>query len=723
MNFEDKIRSSMYETGFYYPPTVFKYDEWENFSYGQAGKKENNCTYKIYSNHGNPFCMYRHYSTSEFIKVYSDSYTSLTGEEKRAIDTLIKNEIEKKKKEDEEEHRRVAMECVERYNSLKPASDGNPYLKKKGVKAYRTLREEGNRLVVPYFDENAMISTLQYIDETGEKRLTKGGKIGGCFLPLLSDTNINLFEASVYLCEGVATGLSIYEATGKTTIVCGNAGNLLPVSKLFPRGVVIADYDSDSKAGEIGAKKTGLDYVLMQDPDNPSISCDANDYAKLHGLKALKEFIEKKEDNPLMKYYDNSINATAKKDWLIKYWLSKGDLVALYAPPKHGKSFIAIGWALSIASGQADCGGYKIPGRKKVLYLAGEGVEGFRRRMWGWCKYYNINPVDLNGYFVLAETPFKIDDDNDLEKLFNYLQKAFETGKYKNFKPDLIVLDTLNRYMIGDENSTKDSNKMIAGLDRLKSKLNCCVLYVHHTPKSNSEEQRGSSVFLGSNDFADTIAKNEYDLTIKQVAVRDQEEKEMYCHLEKVELGTDEEGEAIDTLVAVFKKTPTITTKKEEEDTRIDDINISYRELIDFFPWKRLLNPIPRKEVYSYYENKLIEEGTPKEKVKNKINNLLRIMKGKNTTGLFQQFYNRKWVEIKEVEGEKCFFLNVSEYDFAYMFTRKHREDEEKKKKELEEQQAKEEQEELEQELGEQPEEKDQQLELQLEEEQPDEQD
>ena len=80
-------------------------------------------------------------------------------------------------------------------------------------------------------------------------------------------------------------------------------------------------------------------------------------------------------------------------NWLIEHWIEQGTLAVLVGPEGSYKSFLAIDWALSIASESKWQGCQVSPG--KVLYIAGEGRTGVIRRMQGWCDYYELPPDDV----------------------------------------------------------------------------------------------------------------------------------------------------------------------------------------------------------------------------------------------------------------------------------------------------------------------------------------
>jgi putative DNA primase/helicase len=96
----------------------------------------------------------------------------------------------------------------------------HPYLKAKHVQAHGDLREYRSALVLPLHDVNGDLHTLQFIGADGQKKFLTGGKVSGCFFTLADKA-----EGPLVLCEGYATGASIYEATGYAVIQRQSARN------------------------------------------------------------------------------------------------------------------------------------------------------------------------------------------------------------------------------------------------------------------------------------------------------------------------------------------------------------------------------------------------------------------------------------------------------------------------------------------------------------------
>ena len=138
----------------------------------------------------------------------------------------------------------AAEEALRIWNQATEPQNDEEYLSRKKVHPYR-LRQHGDALLVPLTDMSGKLQNLQQIFPNGGKRFLKGGAVKGhyCCLPGGND------KTPILLCEGWATGATLFEAVGWTTVCAMNAGNLLPVGtilrKRYPDRDIILCADDD----------------------------------------------------------------------------------------------------------------------------------------------------------------------------------------------------------------------------------------------------------------------------------------------------------------------------------------------------------------------------------------------------------------------------------------------------------------------------------------------
>ena len=163
-----------------------------------------------------------------------------------------------------------------------PPATAHPYLNKKRVKTHGLRVCRNNTLIVPIYDETKTLVNLQFISETGGKIFLSGGRKKGCFSVIGKPGEL------IQICEGMATGASLYESTGHFTVVALDAGNLEPVAivirKFYPDSQIVICGDNDlsgvgQKAAKAAALAVGGKYIL------PAIvGCDWNDVLSMEAV-------------------------------------------------------------------------------------------------------------------------------------------------------------------------------------------------------------------------------------------------------------------------------------------------------------------------------------------------------------------------------------------------------------------------------------------------------
>lgn len=261
-----------------------------------------------------------------------------------------------------------------------------------------------------------------------------------------------------------------------------------------------------------------------------------------------------------MRYVD--IDKPGKElTWLVKGVLTAGEISIWYGAWGSGKSFLITDCAMAIARGNRWMGNKTLQGL--VMYQAGEGALGLRKRLRAYRQYHKL-PVDDDIPFVLL--PSRIDifaNDIDMNKLIAELigWKAFYDHDLR-----LLVLDTLNAAAPGaDENQSRDIGPVINRARKIAEATGAHVALVDHTPKDGGSP-RGWSGKMGNVDNAIAIARTDqidrqlsedgtrnYDRPIREWTVAKQkdeaDQRRAQFILKRVVLGKDEEGDEISSCI------------------------------------------------------------------------------------------------------------------------------------------------------------------------------
>lgn len=190
---------------------------------------------------------------------------AMTAGEKETMRERIRQEKKEAQARREEARRGSAEKANRLFPTLPLAGDNNPYLKRKGCISLGDMRQDKDgRLVLPVWNADGRIVSLQFIDGEGNKRFLKGGEKAGCYFPIPAKDGGK--GGPLLVGEGCATVLSACMATGYAGLVAFDAGNLEAVGRMARTRyadrvlVFLADNDCTDKDGNSrpADKNTGV---------------------------------------------------------------------------------------------------------------------------------------------------------------------------------------------------------------------------------------------------------------------------------------------------------------------------------------------------------------------------------------------------------------------------------------------------------------------------------
>ena len=459
-----------------------------------------------------------------------------------------------------EKQHEVAAATVETiWTSAQAAHKDHPYLARKGIGVNGARVTGDGRLVVPLYDIDGTLSSLQYISHDGEKLYHPGGQTGGKFWMVGTMDE----PGTLYVGEGFATAATIHETTGRPCVAAYSASSLVLVTgKLREKFgaaqeiVIVADHDRSGvglKYADQASAKYGARVIMP-----PIQGMDANDYKQAgNDLAAL---LDPPKDASWLIHADDFSAQPAPISWLVKHWLQRDALIMVHGPSGGGKTFVVLDWCLRMASNNPDWAGHKVnPGN--IVYLAGEGHHGLRGRVAAWKHHHHAQSLNM----------WLSRDGCDLNTAEGYLRVS-NAIRQAEIKPSLIVVDTLHRFLHGDENSAQDAKTMLDACNRLMLEFGCSVLLVHHTGVSDEAQHRarGSSAWRGALDIEISIvpAKGEQPMQIVQRKSKDAElTKDVYARLQSVQIPGwfDEDGQPVTSAVIQIEDAPAIKEDKKEK--------------------------------------------------------------------------------------------------------------------------------------------------------------
>jgi putative DNA primase/helicase len=192
------------------------------------------------------------------------------------------------------------QDALDLWHSAPQAYDRHGYLCRKNIGSHG-LRYHRGALLIPVRDADNNFYGLQQIWPKGEKRFFKGTIVSGHFY-LIGEMN----SGTLLVCEGYATGATLFEVTGHSVAVCFNSHNLTPatlaIRKAWPSLNIIVCADDDHAyqnnpgltAASTAARAANAKMVvpLFNLPRKPE-DTDFNDLLRISGADAVRCSLQK----------------------------------------------------------------------------------------------------------------------------------------------------------------------------------------------------------------------------------------------------------------------------------------------------------------------------------------------------------------------------------------------------------------------------------------------
>lgn len=237
-----------------------------------------------------------------------------------------------------------------------------------------------------------------------------------------------------------------------------------------------------------------------------------------------------------------ALEAMPPQQWRIKGVFPIEGLAVVYGASTAGKSFLSLEMAASIGDGLPFFEHATKPAA--VLYVGLEGEGGYRGRVVAWQRHHGRAMPDSVRFLL---QPFRLTDPQDVADLAAVCPPGC-----------VVFIDTLNRAAPGmDENSSRDMGAVIEGAKTLQRLIGGLVVLVAHTGKDSAKGLRGHSSLFAALDAAVLVNRDDSARSWKVDKAKDGRDGEThYFRLNVVEIGIDEDGDAITSCVVVPEEAP-----------------------------------------------------------------------------------------------------------------------------------------------------------------------
>lgn len=167
--------------------------------------------------------------------------------------------------------------------------------------------------------------------------------------------------------------------------------------------------------------------------------------------------------------------------------LIRRGLAVIGGAPKLGKSSLVLNLVLQRGRGRPWLGFPTTPGVTFVVQAEVPELEMQKRTGLMLKDDGEVPPT--GAVYLLTDRRIKLDRPEGLALLREHIERL---------KPDLLVIDPLARFMVGDESGTKDMGAFIAALDLLIQEYDLAIIVVHHTGKPGPDAREGGHRLRGS---------------------------------------------------------------------------------------------------------------------------------------------------------------------------------------------------------------------------------
>ena len=296
-NHIEAFRGAILSAGLTPPDNII--DDGKLIRFNGTGKRGNtrNSWCVLYGD-GVPAGAFGDWAGIEPIKWTGKADNAMTEAERQGVLARMEDAKKQRAKQTERKHANAQKAAADAIAAHGPAQPDHPYLAGREVQPHG-LRKNGDLLVMPLYDIEGELWSVQYINQHGDKKFLSGGRAAGCFYP------IGTSDGTTVICEGFATGASIREATGMAVLVAHSAGNLKAVASALrekhpDERILIAADDDWHTAGNPGvtnaedaAKAAGATVVLPEFPERFEGLTDFNDLHREFGLEHVKAIFSK----------------------------------------------------------------------------------------------------------------------------------------------------------------------------------------------------------------------------------------------------------------------------------------------------------------------------------------------------------------------------------------------------------------------------------------------
>lgn len=147
-----------------------------------------------------------------------------------------------------------------------------------------------------------------------------------------------------------------------------------------------------------------------------------------------------------------------------------GEKILIAGPSESGKSFLALQWAMELAS-QGDWFGFSVMRKCRVLVLQSEVSTPRYQERYNKLRGNYDGELDL---FIATTEELKLDTVVGCNAFADVV---------RDYVPDVVIFDPLRAFMEGDENNSKDVERFFQYVSKTQADDPFTLMVIHHVVK------------------------------------------------------------------------------------------------------------------------------------------------------------------------------------------------------------------------------------------------
>jgi hypothetical protein len=252
-------------------------------------------------------------------------------------------------------------------------------------------------------------------------------------------------------------------------------------------------YESIERAWKQIREKLGPKAKRVTLPGNVQDGCEFFQTFDWAAFEVLLEDAAKATYH--FKYLDLTTGEIPEYDWLVDSFLAKGDIGLIIGDGGVGKSWIMLDLAVHMAMGKDEWLGMKLNGHK-VMVVDQENPEvTVRKRLHA----LGFRPPHAENLKYAWYQNVLLDDKDQVARLYDDVA---------TFQPDMLLLDSLSRMHLRNENANEEMNPLINGaIYPLARNMGVTVPMIHHVSKAGGS--RGATSIRNAADITLEVTNSE----------------------------------------------------------------------------------------------------------------------------------------------------------------------------------------------------------------------